>query len=133
MKKFLQAIDIRFFDIDMNQHVNNSVYFTYMENARTELLMDEFLRCKKHGLTFVVTEATCRYYQPMHLGDKVVCEMVFELTRAVEFTVTYTFKNQKNGEIYAVGKTWLAMINEAKNRPVAIPKVFIDTYVNGTS
>ncbi len=130
MKSFLQPIEIRFFDIDMNNHVNNSVYFTYMENARTELLMDEFLRCKAHGLTFVVTEASCKYYQPMHLGEKVVCEMVFELTRPVQFVVTYTFKNQKSGEAYAMGKTWLVMTNEAKNKPVAIPKVFMDTYIN---
>lgn len=129
MKNFTQAIEVRFFDIDMNNHVNNSVYFTYMENARTELLMDEFLRCKSQGITFVVTESSCKYYHPIHLGDKVICELSFELTRPAQFVVNYTFKNTVNSRIYAEGKTLLAMIDEARNRPILIPQTFIINYI----
>ncbi|GAF05139.1 acyl-CoA thioesterase [Saccharicrinis fermentans] len=130
MKIFTQPINIRFFDIDMNHHVNNSVYFTYMENARTELLMDEFLGCKEQGLTFVISETSCKYKNPMRLGDRVICEMVFTLKRPVQFEVTYTFKNKDSNQVYAVGYTLVVMINEAKNRPVPIPQEFIDLYVN---
>lgn len=129
LKTFEEPINIRFFDIDMNQHVNNSVYFTYMENARTELLMDEFTRCKAQGFTFVIAETSCKYIKPIRLQDKVVCEMIFELTRPVQFKVIYTFKNKITGETYAIGDTLVVMINEAKNRPVALPQEFIDKYI----
>ena len=129
MKKFVQPIEIRFFDIDMNNHVNNSVYFTYMENARTNLLMDDFLACKDNGLTFVISETSCKYLNPIRLGDKVVCEMEFKLKRAVQFNVTYTFKNKDNNQIYAIGNTLMVMINESKNRPVPVPEKFICEYI----
>jgi acyl-CoA thioester hydrolase len=128
-KRFVKPINIRFFDIDMNQHVNNSVYFTYMENARTELLLDEFIRSKAQGFTFVITETSCKYLKPMRLQDNVVCEMIFELTRAVQFKVIYTFKNEITGETYAIGDTLVVMINEGKNRPVPLPQDFIDKYI----
>ncbi|MGQ1787886.1 MULTISPECIES: acyl-CoA thioesterase [unclassified Saccharicrinis] len=130
MKKFTQPVNIRFFDIDMNHHVNNSVYFTYMENARTELLMNEFLRCREQGLTFVISETSCKYKNPIRLGDCVLCEMVFTMVRAVQFNVSYTFKNKHSNEVYAVGDTLVVMINEAKNRPVPVPQEFIAKYVN---
>ena len=43
-------ITVRYFDIDANNHVNNSVYFTYMEEARTHLLLEQFLKWDKEGL-----------------------------------------------------------------------------------
>ncbi len=130
MKKFVQPVNIRFFDIDMNMHVNNSVYFTYMENARTELLMDVFLQCKKEGSTFVVSETSCKYKNPMRLGDHAICELVFTLKRSVLFTVEYTFKNAETGLIYAVGDTKIVMINEEKNRPIPIPVFIINEFMN---
>ncbi|WP_083631466.1 acyl-CoA thioesterase [Labilibacter marinus] len=130
MKRFTKEINIRYFDIDMNNHVNNSVYFTYMENARTELLMDDFLAAKKDGLTFVVSETSCKYYKPIRLGDSIICEMVFTLKRKVQFLVTYTFKDKTTQEIFAEGDTMVVMINESKNRPVAVPQAFINSYVN---
>lgn len=130
MKRFKQPVNIRFFDIDMNQHVNNSVYFTYMENARTELLLDEFLRSKEQGFTFVISESSCKYLHPMRLGDNVTCELVFTLARAVRFDVTYIFKCRNTDLVYAEGITKVVMINEAKNRPIPIPQSFIDSFIN---
>jgi len=130
VKKFTLPVNIRFFDIDMNMHVNNSVYFTYMENARTELLMDDFLKCKKEGNTFVISETSCKYKNPMRLGDKAICEIVFTINRSVQFTVEYTFKNADSGLIYAVGDTKVVMINEKSNRPIPVPQYLIDNFMN---
>ena len=130
MKTFTQPIEVRYFDIDMNQHVNNAVYFTYMENARTELLMDEFKKTLKNGFTFVVSETSCKYHKPILLGNKVTCEMLFEQKRSVQFSVTYTFKNPETDDVYAVGHTLVVMVNKTTNRPAALPQNFIDEYIN---
>ena len=65
-------ISVRFFDLDANNHVNNSVYFTYMEEARTKLLMEQYLHCRQHGVHFVVAEASCKYKRPIGLNDRVL-------------------------------------------------------------
>jgi len=127
MKKSIE-IAVRFFDIDMNNHVNNSVYFTYMENARTELLMDDFLAYKEQGILFVVAEASCKYKKPIRLNDKVIAELHFEHGGALHFTITYYFKNAE-GILYAEGITKMAMIDEKRNRPIAIPIALIDKYM----
>lgn len=126
MKKSIE-INVRFFDIDMNNHVNNSVYFTYMENARTELLMEDFLAYKQQGILFVVAEASCKYKKPIRLNDKVVAELHFEFSGALHFNVIYYFKNS-DGLLYAEGITKLAMINEKNNRPIPIPQALIGKY-----
>jgi len=38
----------------MNNHVNNAVYFTYMENARTELLRTDDVKLYAEGKTILV-------------------------------------------------------------------------------
>lgn len=121
-------IPVRFFDIDMNNHVNNAVYLTYMENARTDLLMHDFLSYQKQGILFVVAEANCKYKRPIRLNDKVKCHLSFELTGALHFTLSYLFKNEE-GVLYAEGKTKMAMINESTNRPIKIPQELVDSYV----
>jgi len=66
MEKAIHSYDIniRFFDLDANNHVNNSVYFTYMEEARTKLLLEQFLKLQEEGIYFVVNEANCKYKRP---------------------------------------------------------------------
>ena len=118
--KLIHTIEVRFFDLDANNHVNNSVYFTYMEEARTKLLMKPYLQLKEKGIQFVVVEATCKYKKPIKLNDEVKIEMTLQPTRRVSFEVLYTFINPE-GEIYAEGKTVMACFNEKTQRPVAIP------------
>lgn len=122
-------IQVRFFDIDTNNHVNNAVYLTYMENARTELLMDDFLDYQSNGILFVVAEVNCKYKKPIRLNDKVTCHLAFELTGALHFTITYLFKNPE-GMLYAEGKTKMAMINEQTNRPIRIPEALIEKHID---
>ena len=122
-------IEVRFFDIDMNNHVNNSVYFTYMENARTELLMEDFLAYKEHGILFVVAEASCKYKKPIRLNDNVIAELHFDFSGALHFNVVYYFRNE-HGLMYAEGITKLAMIDEKTNRPIRIPQALINKYTS---
>ena len=122
-------IQIRFVDIDMNQHVNNATYFTYMENARAELMMDAFLSCFEQGILFVVAEANCKYKRPIKFTDQVNCEIRLELTGSFHFTITYLFKDANTAMLYAEGITKMVMVDKESNRPMAIPEAFIKKYL----
>jgi YbgC/YbaW family acyl-CoA thioester hydrolase len=95
MKNYTNPVHIRFFDIDLNQHVNNAVYFTYMENARTELFMDDFIEYLNRGITFVVAEAFCKYRRPIRLQDKVICELQLDLTGSLHLPLHICLKMLK--------------------------------------
>lgn len=123
------AIQIRFKDIDMNHHVNNAVYFTYMENARSLVLLDEMLKYHAEGLQFVVTEAQCKYTRPIKLSDKLVCEVSFAPVRPTSCDIIYSFKNEESGIIYAEGYTRMVLFNENTGRPLALPDWFTKKYL----
>jgi len=122
-------VNIRYSDIDMNNHVNNAVYFTYMENARTELLVNELVEYQKNNVVFIVSEASCKYKHPILLIDNVICELKFKLLTPLRIGVTYLFKNAETGALYAEGRTILVMVNDRTNKPVPIPEGLINRLV----
>ncbi len=122
-------IQIRFKDIDMNHHVNNAVYFTYMENARSVVLMDEMIIYHAEGVQFVVAEAHCKYNRPVKLNDKLVCDVSFAPVRPTSCDILYLFKNEESGLIYAEGSTRMVIFNENTGRPLAIPDWFTKKYL----
>lgn len=118
-------LKIRYSDIDMNNHVNNAVYFTYMENARTELLVNDLIEYQRNSIVFIVSEASCKYKKPILLTDNVICELKFVLLTPLRIEVTYLFSNAETGSLYAEGKTILVMINNNTGKPVLIPDELI--------
>lgn len=68
--KYKTVIETRFADFDMMGHVNNSVYFTYLEIARVKYW--------KHAIQWdwnktgvVIGQAALRYIQPIFPGDQI--------------------------------------------------------------
>jgi len=114
-------VTIRYFDLDANKHVNNSVYFTYMEEARTQLLLDQFLEWGKEGIYFIVTEASCKYKKQITFLDKVSIKLSIENIKGVSFEINYRFVDP-SGQEYAQGKTRMACINEKTGRLYRLPQ-----------
>lgn len=113
-------IPIRYFDIDANNHVNNSVYFTYMEEARTQLLMDKFIKWNEQGIIFVVTEAKCKYRLPITLHDNVYITISTSNITGVSFEVNYSF-NDSSGILFAEGTTRMSCLNKNTQKLIRLP------------
>jgi len=54
------AIEVPFRDLDAMGHVNNAVYFSYMETARIKYLVDLLAVTSLHDLPVIMAEATYR-------------------------------------------------------------------------
>ena len=61
MSRFTIRIPVRFRDVDVLGHVNNAVYFTYMEQVRTEYWLHTFGLTKLEQLAFIVAHAECDF------------------------------------------------------------------------
>ena len=121
MREFRQKIDIRFADIDAYHHVNNAVYFTYMEHTRTQVMLDYFLKHTAEGIQFVVSEATCRYLRPIRLEDELEVIAKFLIKGKVRFEIEFSFVTPDNSFLYAKGKTTMACVNRESGKPQRIP------------
>jgi len=124
-KDFTYNIPVRYFDLDTNNHVNNSVYFTYMEEARTKLMLKEFLVFYENGIGFVVTEAKCKYKKPIRIQDRVSIRISVENIKGISFNIRYLFTDP-SGQLYAEGSTRLACIDKKTQKLIRLPQEMIN-------
>ncbi len=68
---FVHREQVRFRDLDAMGHVNNAVYLTYMESARTALLRDRGLVRSLDDLTFLVARIEIDFRSPVRSEETV--------------------------------------------------------------
>jgi acyl-CoA thioester hydrolase len=102
---FAVRFAVRFRDVDLLRHVNNAVYFTYMETARTEYWISLFGTDAWKERSFILVRAECDYRKPATLGDEV--EVIVRTSRIGDssFDWDYEIRSAKSGELFASGKT----------------------------
>jgi acyl-CoA thioester hydrolase len=67
----VHRIQVRFADLDVNRHVNNVAYFTFMEQARVDWLKRTGMQTTRKGEGPVVVQASCNYRKAMPFVDAV--------------------------------------------------------------
>ena len=117
-------IEVRFADLDAYGHVNNAVYFTYFETARTRLFLEPFQALGRQGLLLLVVRAECDYQKPIELTDRVVVDLVVDRVGRSSFDLAYTLHNGA-GTIFATAKTVMVCFNAKLGKPVAVPAALL--------
>jgi len=116
-------IHLRFIDFDMMGHVNNSVYFTYLEIARTKY-WEEIIKWdwKKTGI--VIAHAELDYILPIVTNDKIAVHVKTSRIGNTSFDLDYQIVKIKGSEevICSKGKTVCIAIDYTTNRPTMIPE-----------
>ena len=62
------SIEVIFRDIDSFGHVNNAVYFTYLETVRTKYFQELKTRSGIDEMDMIVAQATCDYKSPAYIA-----------------------------------------------------------------
>jgi len=120
--KYRTDLEMRFTDLDMMGHVNNAVYFTYMEIGRTKYWQQAIhWDWKKTGV--VMGKASITYIKPLHLGDKVSMYVRTSRIGNTSFDLEYLIVKTQNGEeiICSEGKTVCVVYDYETKSPVRIP------------
>lgn len=103
---FTIRFPVRFRDVDVLGHVNNAVYFTYMESARTEYWGHLFsMPSLTQGISFIVAHAECDFKVPALFGHEIAVSVRTTSIRNSSFVWEYEIKNGATGELFAIGKT----------------------------
>lgn len=120
--KYRTELEMRFTDLDMMGHVNNAIYFTYMEIGRTKYWTQAIQwDWKKTGV--VIGHASINYLKPLHLGDKISIYVRTSRIGNTSFDLEYMMVKMINGEevICSKGKTVCVVYDYESKSPVAIP------------
>ena len=118
--EFSTQIEVRFADLDAYGHVNNAIFFTYLENARVKLFKQRFGPFLESEMLFIVVRSECDYLAPIELDDPVEISISVEKITFTSFTFAYRLHNGAD-KIYAKAKTVIVSYDPKNKKPAAIP------------
>ena len=120
---FKTTIETRFADFDMMGHVNNAVYFTYMEIARTKYWANAIKwDWKKTGV--IIAKASLDYIKPILIDDKIHMYVRTSRIGNSSFDLEYLLVKIKDGKevVCSKGKTVCVAFDYQTQSSAPIPE-----------
>jgi acyl-CoA thioester hydrolase len=114
-------IPIRWGDMDAMRHVNNTVYFRYMEQARISWIdgMREGLAAEGAGTVIVST--SCTYRKALTYPGTVEIRLFIGRIGGSSITTHYELRVQGEEPLYASGEAVVVWVNMASGKAVRVP------------
>ena len=108
MAKHIYRTQVRYNETDQMGVVHNSIYYIYMELARTDLVRVEGYPYKRieeeDGLLMPVLESACSFKQPARYDDIIVVETTIKFIKNSSIRFDYAIKRE-DGTLLAEGHT----------------------------
>ncbi|QNL50068.1 acyl-CoA thioesterase [Olivibacter sp. SDN3] len=126
--KFRTPVEIRFIDLDAFRHVNNAIYLTYCEVARTKY-WQEVIKWDWNLMGIIIASATIDYIKPLTLKDQLLIYVRTSKVGNKSFELAYilTSESQKGITIHAKAKTTCVCIDYNTNKTSLIPSDYKKT------
>lgn len=117
---FQLNIEVIFRDVDAMGHVNNAVFFTYLETARTRFFFQKMKLQSLADLPLILAEATCRYRSPARFAEKLTIGLGIGRIGTKSFDILYTI-TAEDGRLVAEARTVMVTYDYKKESSVPIP------------
>ncbi|MCA1812484.1 MAG: acyl-CoA thioesterase [Halobacteriales archaeon] len=117
------AVDIKvpWRDIDVAGHLNNAVYFAYMETARVEAFLAIIGKDRPEHIGFIVARASCDFHSPAYMGEVLTVKVWPTRVGNTSFTFKYELKEKSKGRLVAEGETVQVLYDYGKRAKQPIP------------
>jgi len=119
----VERIPIRWGDMDAMGHVNNTLYFRFMEQARIgwfAALVPEKEAWQSTGI--VIVNASCNYKRPITYPGTVETKLYVGTPGGSSVPTYYELRVDEDPEPYADGAAVVVFVDMAKQKPVRIPE-----------
>ncbi len=110
--------NVRFGDLDPNQHVNNAVYATYFETGRVTLMKDRSYGLMPEGLAWIMVRLDIHFRAELRWPGKI--ELGLGVTKFGRTSVTLEQVVFSEGECVASAQAVTVLINEATRKPAPL-------------
>lgn len=113
-------------DMDALGHVNNVVYFQYLEQSRLGMMehLGIFPRLFDEQVGLVIADARCRYKAPVIYPDTLHIGLRVDLKAADRMVIHYQLFSEKLGRVVAEAETLQFTVSPTTGRPVDMPDWF---------
>lgn len=116
---FVHRETVRFRDLDALGHVNNAVFLTYMESARTAWVFEHGLVSDVSDLPIILARIEVDFRAPVGLGETVEVAVTPGSVGTKSFQLQYELRS--NGLLVAEGRSVLVTIDYETGETIPIP------------
>ena len=114
-------IPIRWGDMDAYFHVNNTIYFRYMEQARVEYLERLGYTIGPTGSTPVIVNCSCTFLIPFSYPGIVEVKVFLGTPGRSSIPSSYELRLHGDDALYATGEAKIVWVDMASGKSIAIP------------
>jgi acyl-CoA thioester hydrolase len=123
---FRQTDNVRFADLDPNQHVNNAVYATYFETGRVTLVKDPRYGLIPAGLTWIMVRLDIQFRAELRWPGKI--EMGLGVSKFGRTSVTLDQVVFSDGKCVASAQATTVLIDERTRKPALLTEEIIRNF-----
>jgi acyl-CoA thioester hydrolase len=110
--------NVRFADLDANQHVNNAVYATYFETGRVTLMKDRSLGMMPDGLAWIMVRLDIHFRAELRWPG--VIELGLGVSKLGRTSVTFDQVVFSQGRCVASARSITVLIDELTRKPTPL-------------
>lgn len=127
--RFSTTVDVRWRDLDAMSHVNNAVYFTYLEQARVHYLRElGLVEDTPAGIGFILAEASCAFKSPLTLGERVTVHVRVSHLGRSSFDFDYRLESE-DGRLVAEAHTTQVRYDYHQSQSVPLSETWRQTII----
>ncbi len=116
------SLPVRWADMDVNAHVNNTRFFTYFESARLAWLESVCARDRRNGQGPVVVQASCNYHRPIAYPETLQVRLYAGVPGRSSFSTYYDLFSSADDSIkYADGQAVMVWVDRVTGKAQPLP------------
>jgi len=124
MTRITTDIQMRFRDIDGMGHVNNAVYLSYIELARTQFYMQLAKKERLEEIDFILAHVDIDFEAQATWGDRIQVAVWPSKIGTSSFTLSYEISEKGSRRTLARAKSVLVSYDYEARKPKPIPPDF---------
>ena len=118
--------NVRFADLDPNQHVNNAVYATYFETGRVTLMKDRSYGLMPEGLAWIMVRLDIHFRAELRWPGTI--EMGLGVSKFGRTSVTFDQVVFSQGKCVASAQCVTVLIDESVRKPTQLTEEIVRNF-----
>jgi acyl-CoA thioester hydrolase len=119
-------VEVRWRDVDALGHVNNAVYFTYFEIARTRYFEEVFLARTLQDIDFILASIRCDFLSPTRHGETLEVGIRIPTVGRTSFDFDYEARALTDGRPVARAHSSQVLYDYAADRKKEITEGWLE-------
>lgn len=124
MTRFVTDVQMRFRDIDGMGHVNNAVFLSYTELARTHFYMKVAKKERLEDIDFILAHFDIDFESQSVWGDQIRVAVWPSKIGTSSFALRYEISEARTGRVLARAKSVQVSYDYERKKPKPIPPDF---------